>query len=74
MLTINSRGTGSSNQNYNFAYDQLGVYNLKDRNRYVLKGVYMDALRGLDLIFQFAPSMKFDTKKVIATGSGGRTR
>lgn len=70
VLTINSRGTGSSNQNYNFAYDQLGVYNINDKNRYVLKGIYMDALRGLDLIFQFATSMKFDTKKVIAVGSG----
>ncbi len=70
VLCINTRGTGSSNQNYNFPYDQLGVYNLKDKNKYVLKGIYMDAFRGLDLIFQFANSMKFDTKKVITTGSG----
>jgi cephalosporin-C deacetylase len=70
VLSINSRGTGSSNLNYNFAYNQLGVYNLKDKSRYYLKGVYMDALRGLDLITQFATSMKLDTKKIIATGCG----
>lgn len=70
VLTINSRGTGASNQNYNFAYTELGTYNLKDKNRYVLKGIYMDALRGLDLISQFATSMKLDTRKIIATGSG----
>lgn len=70
VLTINSRGTGASNQNYNFAYDQLGTYNLKDKNKYVLKGIYMDALRGLDFISQYATSMKLDTRKIIATGSG----
>ena len=70
VLSINSRGTGSSNLNYNFAYDQLGVFNLKDKNKYYLKGVYMDALRGLDLISQFASSMKLNTKKIIATGCG----
>lgn len=70
VLCINTRGTGSSNQNYNFAYDQLGVYNIKDKNKYVLKGVYMDALRGLDLITTFAGQLKLDTKKIVITGSG----
>jgi cephalosporin-C deacetylase len=70
VLCINTRGTGSSNQNYNFAYDQLGVYNIRDKNKYVLKGVYMDALRGLDLITKFASQMKLDTKKIVITGSG----
>ena len=70
VLCINTRGTGASNQNFNFAYDQLGVYNLKDRNRYFLKGTYLDALRGLDLITTYASQMKLDTKRIVLTGGG----
>jgi cephalosporin-C deacetylase len=70
VLCINTRGTGSSNQNYSFAYDQLGVNNLKDKNKYYLKGVYMDALRGLDLISQFSGTMKLNANKIVASGNG----
>ncbi len=70
VLCINTRGTGASNQNYNFAYDQLGVYNLKDRNRYFLKGTYLDALRGLDFITTYASQMKLDTRRIVVTGGG----
>jgi len=70
VLCINTRGTGASNQNYALAYDQLGVNNLKDKNKYYLKGVYMDALRGLDLILHFAPTMKLNANKILAVGNG----
>lgn len=70
VLCINTRGTGSSTENYNFSYDQLGVYKLKDRNKYVLKGIYLDALRGLDFITQFSNQMKLDTRRIVVTGSG----
>jgi cephalosporin-C deacetylase len=70
VLSLNLRGTGSSTENYNFAYDQLGVYNLRDKNKYILKGMYMDALRGLDFIAQFSGSLKLDTRKILACGSG----
>jgi cephalosporin-C deacetylase len=70
VLSINTRGTGSSNQNYNLAYDQLGVLNIRDKNRYVLKGIYMDALRGLDLITKYAGQMKLNTRRIVVSGSG----
>ena len=70
VLCINTRGTGSSTTNYNFAYNDLGLLNLKDKNKYVLKGIYLDAFRGLDLIHQFASKLKLDNRKVVITGSG----
>ena len=70
VLCINTRGTGASNQNYTLPYDQLGVYNLKDKNKYYLKGAYLDALRGLDLISYFAPTMKLNVDKILASGNG----
>jgi cephalosporin-C deacetylase len=70
VLSLNLRGTGSSTENYNFAYDELGIYNLKDKNKYILKGMYLDALRGLDLITQFSGSLKLDTRKILACGNG----
>ena len=70
VLSINTRGTGSSNQNYNLGYDQLGVYNIRDKNRFYLKGVYLDGLRGLDLISQFASQLRIDTRKIVVQGAG----
>jgi len=70
VLCINTRGTGSSNQNYDYAYDQLGLINIKDKNKYILKGIYLDALRGLDFISKFASQYKLNNEKIIITGSG----
>ena len=70
VLSINTRGTGSSNQNYNLAYDQLAVFNLKDKNKYFLRGIYQDALRGLDFITQYSNQLKFDTRKIVVIGAG----
>ncbi len=70
VLSINTRGTGPSNQNYNLGYDQLGLYNIADRNKYFLKGVYLDGLRGVDVIFQGANQLHLDTRKIVVQGAG----
>jgi cephalosporin-C deacetylase len=70
VLSINTRGTGPSNQNYNLGYDQLGLYNIADRNKYFLKGVYLDGLRGMDVIFQAANQLFLDTRKIVVQGAG----
>ncbi len=70
VLSINTRGTGPSNQNYNLGYDQLGLYNIADRNKYFLKGVYLDGLRGVDVIFQAANQLHLDTRKIVVQGAG----
>ena len=70
VLSINTRGTGPSNQNYNLGYDQLGLYNVADKNKYFLKGVYLDGLRGVDVIFQAANQLHLDTRKIVVQGAG----
>ncbi len=70
VLCINTRGTGASNQNYQLTYDQLGVFNIKNKNKYYLKGVYMDALRSIDFIHQFSASMKLNSNRIVAFGNG----
>ncbi|MBS4042313.1 MAG: acetylxylan esterase [Chitinophagaceae bacterium] len=70
VLSINTRGTGASNQHYNFGYDQLGLYNVSDKNRSYLKGAYLDGLRGLDVIMQAANANFLDTRKIVVQGAG----
>jgi cephalosporin-C deacetylase len=70
VFCVNARGVGASNSNYNLSFDNFGIYNLANKNQYILKGVYMDCLRGLDFILQYAPQLKLNTNKIIATGSG----
>ena len=70
VLSINTRGTGPSNQNYNFSYDQLGLFNAADKNRSYLKGAYLDGLRGLEVIMQAANANYLDTRKIVVQGAG----
>lgn len=70
VLSINTRGAGASNENYNYDYNQLGLVNIKDRYRYFLKGTYLDALRGLDLLTLYGPKLNLDTRRIVASGFG----
>lgn len=70
VLSINTRGTGSSTTNYNYGYNELGLVNIKDKNRYVLKGVVLDALRGIELINALAGKLGLNNNKVVIGGNG----
>lgn len=70
VLCINTRGTGASNTNYNYDYNNLGLVGIKDKNKYILKGIYLDALRGIEVIKQYGNNLKLNTNKILVTGSG----
>ncbi len=70
VFSLNVRGAGESNANYNLPYDQYGTFNLQDRNKYILKGVYLDALRGLDFLINQTGALRIDNKKIAVVGTG----
>lgn len=70
VFSLNVRGAGESNTNYNLPYDQYGTFNLQDRNKYILKGVYLDALRGLEYLASNVGGFNIDGKKIAVIGTG----
>lgn len=69
VFRVNVRGHGNSKDNTNADFNTFNIINLNDRNRYIYRAVYMDALRGLDFIYRH-DYLKLDTKKVIVKGEG----
>ncbi|MDD2792249.1 MAG: acetylxylan esterase [Sediminibacterium sp.] len=69
VFRLNVRGHGNSKDNTNADYNTFNVIGLNDKNRYIYRGVYMDALRGLDFIYRHE-HLKLDTKKVVVKGEG----
>lgn len=69
VFRLNVRGHGNSRDNTNADYNTFNVIGLNDKNRYIYRGVYMDALRGLDFIYRHE-HLKLDTKKVVVKGEG----
>lgn len=70
VLSINTRGTGSSTTNYNYGYNELGLINIKDKNKYSLKGAVLDALRGIELVNTLAGKLGLNNNKIIIGGNG----
>lgn len=68
VFSLMTRGSGASNSNYNFDYNTLGLHNINDKNKYILKGMFLDALRG----FEFLNNNKFNlkTNSIIVVGNG----
>ncbi len=69
VLRINVRGHGNSKDNTNADYNTYNIINLNDKNKYIYRAAYMDALRGLDFIYRH-DYLKLDIKKVIVKGEG----
>ena len=69
VFRVNVRGHGNSKDNTNADFNTFNIIGLNDKNRYIYRGVYMDALRGLDFIYKHE-HLKLDTKKVIVKGQG----
>lgn len=69
VFRINVRGHGNSKDNTNADFNTYNIINLNDKYRYIYRGAYMDALRGLDFIYH-NQQLKLDIKKVIVKGQG----
>jgi cephalosporin-C deacetylase len=69
VFRLNVRGHGNSKDNTNADYNTYQTINLNDRQRYIYRGVFMDALRGLEFIYR-NDYLKLDTRKVIVKGEG----
>ena len=69
VFRLNVRGHGNSKDNTNADFNTFNIINLNDRNKYIYRSVYMDALRGLDFIYRHE-YLKLDLKKVIVKGAG----
>lgn len=69
VFRVNVRGHGNSKDNTNADFNTYNIINLNDKYRYIYRGAYMDALRGLDFIYR-NEQLKLDIKKVIVKGQG----
>lgn len=69
VFRLNVRGHGNSKDNTNADFNTYNIINLNDKYRYIYRGAYMDALRGLEFIYR-NEQMKLDIKKVIVKGQG----
>ncbi|MCA6440725.1 MAG: acetylxylan esterase [Sediminibacterium sp.] len=69
VFRLNVRGHGNSKDNTNADFNTFNIINLNDKNKYIYRGVYMDALRGLEFIYRHE-HLKLDIKKVVVKGEG----
>ncbi len=69
VFRLNVRGHGNSKDNTNADFNTYNIINLNEKYRYIYRGAYMDALRGLDFIYR-NEQLKLDIKKVIVKGQG----
>ncbi len=69
VFRLNVRGHGNSKDNTNADFNTFNIINLNDKYKYIYRGVYMDALRGLEFIYRHE-HLKLDIKKVVVKGSG----
>jgi cephalosporin-C deacetylase-like acetyl esterase len=51
IITLNVRGQGNSRGPIDTRRDEFIFYHIEDRDKYVMRGVIMDCLRGVDFIF-----------------------
>lgn len=70
VFSLNVRGVGSSAPNYALPYDSYGIMGLEEKNKYILKGIFLDAVRGLEFLHSQGAQYKLDASKIIAAGTG----
>ncbi|MFY7651817.1 MAG: acetylxylan esterase [Chitinophagaceae bacterium] len=69
VLSLNVRGNGNSESPYKTDYNNYLTYNLNSKNKYIYRGAYMDALRGLEFIYK-STDLRLDAANVILYGEG----
>jgi cephalosporin-C deacetylase len=70
IITLNVRGQGTSRGPINTRRDEFIFYHIEDKERYVMRGVIMDCLRGIDFIYS-RPELKHDNILVSGGSMGG---
>ncbi|HEY2583157.1 MAG TPA: acetylxylan esterase, partial [Mucilaginibacter sp.] len=70
IFTIDVRGQGLSKDVIDTRRDDFIVYNLEDKNKYVMRGVIMDCIRSIDFIYS-RPELRHDNILVSGGSMGG---
>jgi cephalosporin-C deacetylase len=65
VFVLNIRGHGNSRDEINPGFPGFLEYNLKDRERYIYRGAYMDCIRAVDFLFS---RDEVDTNYVVVEG------
>ena len=65
IITLNTRGQGTSRGPINTRRDEFIFYHLADRDKYVMRGVIMDCIRCVDFIYS-QPNLRHDN--ILASG------
>jgi cephalosporin-C deacetylase len=65
IITLNTRGQGTSRGQINTRRDEFLTYRIESREKYVMRGVIMDCVRCVDFIYS-QPNLRHDN--ILATG------
>lgn len=65
VFVLNIRGHGNSKDNVNPGFPGFLQYNLKDREKYIYRGAYMDCVRAIDFLYSRA---EVDTSIIVVEG------
>ena len=67
-FNLNVRGNGNSQDVVNIGTEDYAYTGIESKDTYIYKGVYLDALRGLDFLYTH-PELGLDTSKIYVEGS-----
>lgn len=70
IITLNTRGQGTSRGPIDTRRDEFITYRIEDRDRYVMRGVIMDCVRAIDFIYS-QPNLIHDNIMVSGGSMGG---
>lgn len=70
IITLNTRGQGTSRGPIDTRRDEFLTYRIEDRDRYVMRGVIMDCIRAIDFIYS-QPNLIHDNIMVSGGSMGG---
>jgi cephalosporin-C deacetylase-like acetyl esterase len=65
VFVLNVRGHGNSKDNVNPGFPGYLQYNIKDKEKYIYRGAYMDCLRAVDFLCSLS---EVDTTKIVVAG------
>jgi cephalosporin-C deacetylase-like acetyl esterase len=70
IITLNTRGQGSSRGDINTRRDEFISYRIENKEKYVMRGVIMDCIRCIDFIYA-QPNLRHDNILVSGGSMGG---